>query len=108
METTNVFLGIMAAVSLFEALLLVAVAVAAWKIYGRSVAALTEARLQIEPLAARMEQLTVKVEAIADDVKDVTSVARRTAHLYGIGRGVRAAYQTFVGRAGRDSTSEDA
>lgn len=98
LATTNVFLGILAVVSVLEALLIAAVAVAAWKIYGRSLAGIADARQRVEPLAARVNDLAEKMEAIADDVKDVTSVARRTVHLYGIGRGVRAAYHSFVRR----------
>jgi hypothetical protein len=106
--TTNVFVGVLAVVSVLEALLLAVFALAAWKIYGRSLAAIADARQRLEPLAARVNELAGKVEAIADDVKDVTSVARRTVHLYGIGRGVRAAYQSFVRRdASRGGTKED-
>ena len=94
--TTNLFLGIMAAVSIVEALVLTAAAVAMWKAYGRSIDALAEARRQITPLVARVNEVTDKVDAIANDVKDVTGVARRTAHLYGLARGVRAAYHSFI------------
>ena len=94
--TTNLLLGVLAAVSVLEALVLAGVGIAAWKVYGQSVSALSDARQQIAPLAARVNDLANKVDTIADDIKDVTSVARKAAHLYGIARGVRAAYRAFV------------
>ena len=96
LATTNLLLGILAAVSVLEAVVLAGVAVAAWKVYGRSVGALSEVQQQIAPLVARVNAVADKVDAIADDVKDVTLVARKTAHLYGIVRGVGAAYRSFV------------
>jgi hypothetical protein len=105
--TTNLLLAILAAVSVLEAAVLAGVAAAAWKVYGRSIGALSEAQAQIAPLVTRVNDLADKVDALAGDVKDVTAVARKTAHLFGIARGVRAAYQTFVGRdAGYRSTQE--
>lgn len=94
--TTNLLLGVLAAVSVLEAVVLAGVAIAAWKVYGRSVSALAEAQRQIAPLAARVNDLADKIDGIAADVKDVTAVARKAAHLYGIARGVRAAYRAFV------------
>ena len=105
--TTNLLLGVLAAVSVLEALVLAGVAVAAWRFYGRSVVALSEAQEQAAPLMARMNALADKMDAIADDVKDVTAVARKTAHLYGVVRGVRAAYQTFVGRDARYRSTQE-
>lgn len=96
--TTNLFLGIMAAVSVLEAVAFAAVAVAAWKAYGRSLEALAEARQQIAPLVARVNVLADKIDGIAGDVKDATAVARKALHFYGLARGIRAAYRSFVGR----------
>jgi hypothetical protein len=126
--TTNLLLGIMAAVSVLQAIVLAGVAVAAWKVYVRSLEGLTAARRQIEPVVARVSELAERVEGIADDVKNVTSrvalataraesavdtaatvvgygvggatatVARRTLRIYGIARGLRAAYRSFVRR----------
>ena len=124
--TTNLLLGIIAAVSVLQIVLLAGVAVAAWKVYVRSVDALAGARQQIEPVVARVAELAERVDGITDDVKNVTSrvasatvlaesavataaavvgyglggataaAARKTLRLYGVARGLRAAYRAFV------------
>ena len=65
--TTNLILGIMAAVSVLEALLLIGVGIAGFMIYHRVMDLLAglEAR-QVAPAMAR-------VNAILDDVKDVSA-----------------------------------
>ena len=73
LATTNVLLGIMAAVSVLEALLLVGVGVAGFLVYRHIMAAIRlldgfEQR-QIAPLVAR-------VHTVIDDVKGVTSTVR--------------------------------
>ena len=76
LTTTNVFLGIMAAVSALEALAVLAVAVAGLIIFRRVLQVVNgiEER-QVAPAVAR-------VNAILDDVKDVTStVKEKTGHL---------------------------
>jgi len=67
LATTNVILGIMAAVSVLEALLIVGVGVAAYAVYRR-VMMLVEGleRRHVEPAMAR-------VNAILDDVKEVSA-----------------------------------
>ncbi len=67
LETTNMMLGIMAAVSVLEALLLIALGIGGFMLYRRTMALITdlEAR-QIAPLRE-------KVDAILADVKTVTS-----------------------------------
>lgn len=67
LATTNLFLGIMAVVSLLEVLLLIGVGVAALAVYRRVMELVTgiEQR-QVAPAMAR-------VNAILDDVKDVTA-----------------------------------
>jgi hypothetical protein len=67
LETTNLMLGIMAAVSVLEALVLIGVAVGAFMAYRRVLALINdlEAR-QIAPLRA-------KVDGILADVKSVTA-----------------------------------
>ena len=71
LTTTNVLLGIMAAVSLLEALAVLGVFVATFLIYRRviQVVGSIEER-QVAPAVAR-------VNAILDDVKDVTSTVRQ-------------------------------
>jgi hypothetical protein len=68
--TTNLLLGIMAAVSVLEALLVIGVGVACWMVYQRVTALVNglEQR-QVAPAMAR-------VNAILDDVKEVTAKVR--------------------------------
>jgi len=126
--TTNLLLGIMAAVSVLQAVVLIGVAVAAWRVYVRSLESLAAARRQIEPVVARVSELAERVDGIADDVKNVTArvasataraesavetaaavvgyglggatsaMTRKTLRLYGIARGLRAAYRSFARR----------
>ena len=107
--TTNLLIGIIAAASVLQAAVLTGVAVAAWKLYTRSLEAIAGAREQIEPVVARASELAERLDGIADDVKGVTSrvasaaeraesavsIARRTLGVYGIARGLRAAYRSF-------------
>src|SRR5216117_3129461 len=80
LDTTNLLLGIMAAVSVLEALLLIGVGVMAYRLYGQTMRTVRdiEAR-QIAPLVARVDALMTRVDAILADVKDVTArVTNRT------------------------------
>jgi pyrimidine operon attenuation protein/uracil phosphoribosyltransferase len=71
LATTNLILGIMAAVSVLEALLLIGVAIAGFMIYRR-----------VMDLVAGLEQRQVapamaRVNAILDDVKDVSAKVKQ-------------------------------
>lgn len=66
LATTNLLLGIMAAVSVLEALLLVGVGIAAFVVYRRVTDLLNGLEPRVAPTMAR-------VNAILDDVKDVTA-----------------------------------
>jgi hypothetical protein len=71
--TTNVMLGIMAAVSVLEALILVAVGIMAYRLYSRTVQTVRELEVRhVAPLAARVETLMTKVDGILVDVKGIT------------------------------------
>jgi hypothetical protein len=66
LATTNLLLGIMAAVSVLEALLLIGCGVAAFTIYRRTSTLIQELEArQVAPAVAR-------INAILDDVKQVT------------------------------------
>ena len=71
--TTNLLLGIMAAVSVLEGLLIIGVGVAAWMVYRRVMGLVNglEQR-QVAPAMAR-------VNAILDDLKGVTAKVREEA-----------------------------
>lgn len=68
--TTNLLLGIMAAVSLLEAIALIAAGIAGWNLYNKvsALAAELESR-HVAPLMSR-------VNIILDDVRDVTSTVK--------------------------------
>ena len=119
--TTNTMLGIMAAVAVLEALVLIGIAVGGFLMYRRATTLMTdlEAR-QIAPLRA-------KVDAILDDVRAVTArvsqqtervdhaihgtmdrvdetadrvkerVRDRVNQAVGVARGVRAVIMTLLG-----------
>jgi hypothetical protein len=80
LDTTNLLLGIMAVVSVLEALLLVAVGVMAWKLYRQAMQTVHEIeQRQVAPLRARVEALMGTVDGILVDVKRVTeSVGAQT------------------------------
>jgi len=80
LDTTNLLLGIMAAVSVLEALLLIGAGVMAYRLYGQAMQTVREIEArQIVPLVARVDALMTRVDAILLDVKDVTArVSNRT------------------------------
>ena len=80
LDTTNLLLGIMAAVSVLEALLLIGVGVMAWKLYRQTLQTVHDIeQRQVAPLRARVETLMGTVDGILVDVKRVTeSVGAQT------------------------------
>jgi DNA repair ATPase RecN len=74
LDTTNLLLGIMAAVSVLEALLLVALGLMAYRLYAQALRTVQEIeQRQIAPLMTQLNALMVKVDGILADVRDVTS-----------------------------------
>lgn len=74
LDTTNLLLGIMAAVSVLEALLLIAVGVMALKLYRQVMQTVREIELrQVAPLTAKVNTLMATVDNVLDDVKAITS-----------------------------------
>ena len=70
LATTNLMLGIMAAVSVLEALVLIGVGIAAFMVYRRVTTLVQELeQRQVAPAMAR-------VNAILDDVKGVSAVVK--------------------------------
>jgi hypothetical protein len=80
LDTTNLLLGIMAAVSLLEGLLLVGAGIIAFRLYRQAMQAIRDVeQRQVAPLVAKVTVLMEKVDGILVDVKEVTSlVTRRT------------------------------
>src|SRR5438105_107061 len=74
LNTTNLLLGIMAAVSVLQALVLMAVGVMAYKAYSAAMQTIREIEeRQIAPLTARVHALMTTVEGVLADVKGITS-----------------------------------
>ena len=125
LDTTNVLLGIMAAVSVLEALLIVGLGIGGFMIYRRVMQLVTELETrQVAPLRE-------KVDAILEDVKSVTarlsqqtervdhaisgtmervdetaervkdSVREKVSHAVGVARGVRAVIMSLFGSDSR-------
>ena len=83
LNTTNILLGIMAAVSLLQALVLVGACVLALRLYRQTLRTITDIEeRQIAPLAAAVSGLVGTIDGILADVKDVTTrVARQTGRV---------------------------
>ena len=74
LDTTNLLLGILAAVSVLEALVLLAAGIMAWKLYGQTMQTVREIeQRQVAPLRERVDTLIVTVDGILGDVKTITS-----------------------------------
>ncbi len=99
LDTTNLLLGVMAAVSVLEAILLIGVGVMAYRLYTQAMRTVREIEeRQLAPLVARVNVLMSRVDAILLDVKEVTSrVTDRTER-------VDAAIRHTMGRV--DKTAE--
>lgn len=80
LNTTNILLGIMAAASVLQALVLIGLGVMAFRLYRQTLQTVRDIeRRQIAPLAAQVTALMAKVDGILHDVKDVTArVTRQT------------------------------
>jgi uncharacterized protein YoxC len=74
LDTTNLLLGVMAAISVLEALLLIAVGVMAFKLYRQTIETVREIeQRQVAPLTAKVQALMGTVDAILVDVNGITS-----------------------------------
>jgi len=118
--TTNLLLGIMAAVSVLEALLLIGVGVAGFLVYRRVMSLINELEArQIAPAMARVNAILDDVKQVSTKVKDEaervdtalrttmdrvddtaervrTNVKVQTGRLVGILRGARVALETMM------------
>jgi len=119
--TTNLLLGIMAAVSVLEALLLIGVGVAGFLIYRRVMTLINELETrQVAPAMARVNAILDDVKQVSTKVKEEaervdtalrstmdrvddtaervrTNVKVQTGRLVGILRGARVALETMMG-----------
>ena len=77
LDTTNIFLGIMAFVSLLQALVIIGIAIVGYRLYSRAMQTITSIEeRQIAPLAQRAQALMSTVDGILGDVKGLTSRVR--------------------------------
>ncbi len=73
LDTTNVMLGIMAAVSVLEALLLIGVGIGGFLVYRRTMALVTDLETrQIAPLREQVEEILADVRAVTSRVSHQT------------------------------------
>lgn len=100
LDTTNLLLGIMAAVSMLEALLLVGVGYMAYRLYTQTLRTVQEIEArQIAPLVARVNALMTRVESILGDVKEVTGrVSNRTERVDSAIRNTTSSVSSGVNR----------
>lgn len=78
LDTTNLLLGIMAAVSVLEALLLIGAGIVGYRLYSQAMHAVRDIeQRQVAPLAAKVSVLMDKVDGILVDVKEVTSLVTK-------------------------------
>jgi pyrimidine operon attenuation protein/uracil phosphoribosyltransferase len=121
--TTNVILGIMAAVSVLEALLVIGIGVAGYLVYRRVMDLIDgiEAR-QVAPAMARVNAILDDAKVVSAKVKEETervdyairstmnrvddtadrvrtNVRARTSRIVGFVRGARVALETMLSRA---------
>jgi len=119
--TTNIFLGIMAAVSLLEALVIIGIGVGAYLLYKRVMELVNglEQR-QVAPAMARVNAILDDVKVVSTRVKEETervdqairttmdrvddtadrvrsNVRAKTSRLVGVLRGVRVAVESLLG-----------
>jgi hypothetical protein len=119
--TTNIFLGIMAAVSLLEALVIIGIGVGAYLLYKRVMELVNglEQR-QVAPAMARVNAILDDVKVVSTRVKEETervdqairttmdrvddtadrvrsNVRAKTSRLVGVLRGVRVAVESMLG-----------
>jgi hypothetical protein len=100
LDTTNLLLGIMAAVSVLEALVLIGIGVMGYRLYTQTMATVREiGARQIVPLVARANALMTRVDGILVDVKDVTGrVSDRTERVDHAIRSTTTSVSSGVGR----------
>jgi len=120
LDTTNLLLGIMAAVSVLEAIALIAIGVAGWKAYARLMALVHDVEARhvvptmhrvntvlddVKAVTATMREETARVDdAINRTLERVDGTARRvrstvtarTSRVVGFLRGVRVAIETIL------------
>ena len=120
LDTTNIILGIMAAVSVLEALLLVGLGIAGWKAYRSAMDLLNVLETRhLAPTMGRVNRVLDDINAVTTTMRDETervdhaihrtlervddtanrvrsSVAMKTSRLVGFVRGARVVIETLL------------
>lgn len=120
LATTNIILGIMAAVSVLQGLMLIGAAIGGFVLYRRVTTLVANVQeQQIAPIAYRVNTILDDVKAVTDTVKSETvrmdralhqtidrvddtvdrvrsNVRARTSRIVGFVRGARVALETFL------------
>jgi hypothetical protein len=118
--TTNLLLGIMAAVSLLQAIALIAAGIVGWSLYNRLTHVLAELESRhVAPVMSRVNLILDDVRGVTSTVKDETArvdrairstvervddtadrvrsnVRAKTSRVVGFVRGVRVAIETML------------
>jgi hypothetical protein len=96
LTTTNVWLGILAVVSLLEFLMIVAAGLFAYRLYTQLMATIqTVERVHIAPLRARVDRILDEVQTVTDKVKNVQeSVSDALRQVAGTGSMVAGAVKS--------------
>lgn len=100
LDTTNTLLAVMAAVSVLQALVLLAAAILGYRLYRQVMQTVRDIeQRQIAPLAERVQVLMARVDSILADLKDVTGrVTRSTERVNATAGRVRASVASRVSR----------
>ncbi len=100
LDTTNLLLGIMAAVSVLQAVVLIGVGIMGYRLYTHAMTTVGEVEArQIAPLVARANALMTRLDGILVDVKDVTGrVSDRTERVDHAIRSTTSSVSSGVGR----------
>lgn len=78
LDTTNTWLAVMAVAIVVQTLTSIVIAVAAWQAVRKASAALEQLEARhLAPLTERVQQVTTRVNAVADDVQEVITRVRR-------------------------------
>lgn len=123
LETTNLLLGILAAVSVLEALALIGAGIMGYRLYARAMETMEQVeRRQVAPVAARVQEILADVKGVTARVRQETErvddalrdtldrvdetaervksrVRSRTGQAIGIVRGLRTVIEAFLSRA---------
>ena len=100
LDTTNLLLGIMAAVSVLEAFVLIGVGVMGYRLYMHAMQTIREIEArQVAPLVVRVNALMDRVDGILGDVKEVTTrVSDRTERVDAAIRNTTSSVSSRVNR----------